>query len=221
MTSTVLVRAVATEVQQTGPRTLSALIAPWDTPTPVTDVVDGRLDRYVEGFRRGVFDTQAAATEPGVIRRVEFVHTHEGGLGYLGHGMALRSTDEGQWADFSILRSQASNVEDLLEGGVDGVSVEFIPLRGGTSVDDSGVRWRTRGHLVRVALEPQQAYKDARVMAFRAEDALAAIDAEDEAAEQAAAEAEAQAKAQQRAELEAWLAEQQAEQARLRALVAR
>lgn len=211
--TTVLVRAFASDVQQTGTRTLSARIAPWDSPQEVADLVDGKLERYHEGFRRGVFDAQSTTTEPGVVRRIEFVHTHEGGLGFLGHGAALRAEDDGQWADFTILRSQASNVEDLLESGVDGVSMEFVPLRGGTSIDDSGVRWRTRAHLVRVALEPVQAYPAARVMAFRGDvDEVLAAEAEQ-------AEAEA-VEARQRAEmdeLQRWIVEQRERQAALRA----
>jgi uncharacterized membrane protein YqiK len=93
-----------------------------------------------------------------------------------------------------IVRSKADDVEDLIQAGVDELSIEFrLPVKGiNTEIDNDGVRWRTRAHLDGVALEPKGAYSTARVLQYRADkDAEAAAQAEEErikAEEQAAIE---------------------------------
>lgn len=179
----------------------------------VDELPDGGHEIYHEGFRPGAFARQAASLETGVLRRISLVHTHEGGLGYLGPARALQEQPDGLYGEIAVLRSRRDDVADLLAEQVDELSIEFREHRNGTEVDGDGVRWRTAAHLDRVALEARGSYRGARVLAYRAEmDELAAeqaaADAERQAAlaaEQAAADLQAQ-RARERDELDAWLA---------------
>lgn len=188
----VLVRAFPTDVVQTGPRQLTGRLVPYDEPTDVADELpDGSFDRYREGFRLGAFSPQVGGGR-GIAARVGLIHRHGVGLGYLGPFSALREEPDGLYGDVSILRSRSSDVEDLLGEGIDGLSIEFrVPTRGGTEVDDGGVRWRTRAHLDQVALEPKGAYESAQVLAFRAQADEADEAARQEEAKQATADAAA------------------------------
>ena len=142
-----------------------------------------------------------------MLRRIKLIHCHEGGLGFLGPFTALREEPDGLYGDALVIRSRADDVEDLIGSGVKELSVEFhLPKTDHTEVVD-GVRWRVRAHLHQVALEAKGAYRNAQVMAYRAEvdeaereAAEAAQKAADEAAAQAAAD---QAEAAKRAEAEA------------------
>lgn len=163
-------RAFPAQIERTGPRQLTGRLVPYDEPTDVLDVLPDGVDIYREGFRYGAFAPQANTTEKGVLTRIGLVHRHEGGLGYLGNFTALREERDGLYGDVAILRSKAGDVEDLLDAGVRELSIEFHPPGAGhTEVDEAGIRWRTRAHLHRVALEPQGAYSSAQVLAFRAE----------------------------------------------------
>lgn len=173
-------RAFPTSMERTGPRQLTGRLVPYDEAVPVVDELpDGGVDFYREGFRPGSFP-QAASTEPGVIRQISLIHRHEGGLGFLGPFVALRSEDDGLYGDVSILRSRADDVDDLLGSGVTELSIEFALPKGAahTEVDDEGVRWRVKAHLHQVALEPKGAYSSAQVLAFRAEADAALQEAE-------------------------------------------
>jgi HK97 family phage prohead protease len=230
----VFIRAFPAALEQSGPHRLSGRFVPFDVATLVLDELpDGGVDIYPEGFRRGAFAPQVSSPEPAVVRRIGLVHTHDGGLGYLGPVIALRDEPDGLWGDVAVLRSKASDVEDLLAAGVKELSVEFrLPRLGqGTVIDGDGVRWRTRAHLDQIALEAKGAYTGARVASFRAElDELAkeeaarhAAETEQAAAVATAAQAEqskveaAEQAARQRAELDEWLAAEEAKQAELRA----
>lgn len=195
-------RAFPTTLVRTGDRRLTGRLVPYNEIADVLDILeDGKPDVYREGFRSGAFATQANTKEKGVLNRISLRHRHEGdGLGYLGPFVGLREEPDGLWGDVQILRSRANDVEDLLNAGVDELSIEFrVPRGDNTSIDDNGVRWRTRAHLDGVALEPKGAYRSARVLQFRAEiDQEKAKEAQ-EAAEKAAAEA-AEAEERQRAE---------------------
>lgn len=182
MTDT-LFRSIATTLERTDRRTLEGLFMPWDVATPVIDIdpITGAPDRYREGFRAGAFDRQVSSAEPGVVRRIVLRDQHHDGLGKLGHVVSLRNEDAGLHGVVSLLPSRVLDVDALLEDEVTGLSCEFHPL--GRSVrDEDGTIWRTRAHLVAVALEAQPAYADARVLAMRASDEIAALDAEEAAA---------------------------------------
>ena len=176
-------RAFPASIEQTGPRQLTGRLVPYDRPTDVLDVLPtGKYDIYREGFRPGAFAAQANNPERGVLSKIGLIHSHEGGLGYLGPFVGLREEDDGLYGEVNILRSRANDVEDLLAGGIQELSVEFrLPRTNHTAVDDDGVRWRTRAHLDQVALEPKGAYSTARVLAYRKEvDEQLATDAEEE-----------------------------------------
>jgi len=202
MSDTIYVRAFPTILEQRSRRELLGRFVPFNTPTQVADPLpSGRFDIYHEGFRRGAFAAQAMSAEPGTLRRIGLVHTHEGGLGYLGPVVRLREEDDGLWGDVAVLRSKADDVEDLIAAGIDKLSVEFrLPAMAANTVVENGVRWRTRAHLDLVALEPKGAYAGAHVAAFRADiDELAREEAEAQAAEEAAAQQAADAAANAKA----------------------
>lgn len=223
-------RAFPTDIKQSDARTLTGLLVPWDTVAEVVDPTpDGRWDQYKEGFKRGAFDPQidVGARNRGVLTKIELIHRHEGGLGYLGPFIGLRSGEIGLVGDIKVLPSKVDDVAGLLEAGVHELSVEFrLPAKNHTTIDDAGVRWRTRAHLDRVALEPKGAYSSAQVLAFRDEiDALEKADAAEAAektAEQeaaAAAEAEVAAAAERKRAWQEMSERLDREQAKQRALV--
>jgi HK97 family phage prohead protease len=194
-TTSTHIRAFSTQLVQSSTRELVGRFVPYDLATDVLDELPGGgIDVYKEGFRRGSFATQANSKEPGVLRRISLQHAHEGGLGYLGPVTELRDESDGLWGTVAVLRSKASDVEDLLASGVSELSVEFrLPAQGQNTVEEGGVRWRTKAHLDSVALEARGAYRGAEVMAYRAEmDAVAAQEAEARAAAESA-QAEVQA----------------------------
>ena len=204
-------RAFPTQLERTGPRTLTGRLMPYGVVTNIADPKpEGGFDLYSEGFRPGAFADQINTRAPKALRNIGLHHRHEGGLGFLGPFTALREANDGLYGEVTILQSKATDVEDLLDAGIDELSVEFrLPHPRATQVDANGVRWRVRAHLDGVALESKGAYPTAQVLAFRAEEAdLARLVAEQreredtEARERAEAEA-AEAEARQRAEAEA------------------
>jgi|SRR5215471_15726732 len=195
--SQLYIRAYPATLERTDQRQLTGRLVPYGVVADVLDEMpDGRFDIYREGFRPGAFGPQVSLTA-GRLAKIGLVHTHEGGLGYLGPFVGLREEADGLYGDVRVLPSKAPDVDALLEAGINELSVEFR-LRGSdnTDVDGEGVRWRTRAHLDRVALEPKGAYSSAQVLAFRAE-------VEEHQREEAAAAAKAEAEAQQEAERDA------------------
>jgi HK97 family phage prohead protease len=202
-----LVRSFATMLERTDRRTLEGIFVPWDVPADVADIEIDRngdrvLTRYREGFRLGAFDKQVLSPEPGVVRRIALRDQHHGGLGKLGTVVAMRNEPIGLHGTVNVLPSRVDDLEALLDDGVDGLSAEFHPLAR-PSLTPDGTVWRTKAHLVGVALEASPAYADARVLAMRA----AAEVADEEAAERAAHDAELAA-------LDAYLTEQRERQQR-------
>lgn len=165
------IRAYPAQVEQTGPRQLSGRLVPYDTPTQVLDEFpDGQVEIYAEGFRRGAFSPQVNSKNKGVVSKISLVHQHGlAGLGYLGPFIGLREEPDGLYGEVRILPTHETNVQALLEEGVNELSVEFRLPRGDHTVELDGVRWRTRAHLDQVALEAKGAYSEAQVLAYRAE----------------------------------------------------
>lgn len=170
--SDIHIRAFPAQIEQKGERQITGRLVPYDIPTIVADKLpDGRFETYREGFRRGAFDGQMTVgqTNKGVLTKIGLIHRHEGGLGYLGPVVALREQPDGLWGDITIMPSKTADVAALLNAGVEELSIEFR-LRGQNHTDDrNGVRWRTCAHLDAVALEPQGAYRNARVLQYRAD----------------------------------------------------
>jgi HK97 family phage prohead protease len=166
-----LFRSFPTVLERTDRRTLDGLFVPWDAPADVVDyepTAEGLVaHRYREGFRSGAFDRQASSVEPGVVRRIVLRDQHRDGIGKLGHVVALRNGPDGLHGTVSILPSRVDDLDALVEDGVSGLSAEFHPL-GRPEIGTDGTVWRTKAHLIGVALEAQPAYPDARVLALRA-----------------------------------------------------
>ena len=156
-----------TELARPNTGTLVGRAVPYNVATDVVDkLADGRLDAYREGFRPGVFD--GAAKEPGRIILIDG-HAEHGRGRKLGIATALRSTPDALEVEFRVLPTLVDDVAMLVELGVRDLSVGFQPLSGGTSIDDDGIRWRTRAHLIHVSLEPEGSYPGAEVLAMRAQ----------------------------------------------------
>ena len=199
----VLKRAMPTTLERVDKRTLACRYVPFGvTAVAVDPTPDGGLDRYHEEFAPSVFDRQiaAAAKAGGVLQRITLIdeHTSESGS-KVGYTVALRREADGIYGEARLLPSRIDDVDALLEDGIDKLSVEFLPHRGGTKLMRDGVRLRTDAHLLKVALVPQGAYEGSEVLAMReADDLVAQVDAE----YQAVAD-----------DLDAWLAEAAASQA--------
>lgn len=151
-------------------RHLVGLFVPFDRPAAVVD----KGQAYREGFRRGAFG-HYTDPKPGQLQAITFRHTHEGGIGHLGHLVGLAERADGLYGEVSVLRDRKPTVEDLLEDGVSALSVGFYAVR---SAQEDDVVWRTDVRLHHVALEARGAYPEAKVLALRAE-------ADDTAAHQA------------------------------------
>jgi len=186
------IRAYPTTIQQNG-RTLTGRLVPYNVATDVLDELpDGKLDVYREGFRPGAFGPQVNTKEKGIVNRIGLIHRHEGGLGYLGPFVALREEADGLWGDVTVLPTRADDVATLLNAGVSELSIEFRLPRNDHTVEQDGVRWRTRAHLDQVALEPRGAYRQAQVLQYRAEQDQLAKEAAEAEHERQAAEAAAE-----------------------------
>ena len=162
---------------------LEAIFVPWD----VTSTIYGDEDEpgpYEEGFRRSAFDMQFEKF-PKSIHEVTLLPRH-GSTETFGQTKVLRSTDAGLYGAVAVLPSRQADVEQMVEQGIDSVSIEFLPLQRAPRVA-GGVRWRTAAYLKAVAMTATPSYVEARVLAVRDE--------------QAALEAEAQRIAERQAKL--------------------
>lgn len=182
-----LTRSVAVSDVALDGNTLEALLVPWDVAVDVADITVDGVDRYREGFRRTAFDMQMAEA-PSTMRGVVLMPRHESSETF-GHMREAKATDKGFHAVMSLLPSRRDDVAGMVADGIDSVSIEFNPLQRETRADNEGVRWRTSAFLTAVAMTPTPAYADAKVLAMRAADELAKIDA-DRAEAMAALEAE-------------------------------
>jgi HK97 family phage prohead protease len=210
-------RAFPTAIERTGQHQLTGRLVPWDTPTQVADPTDtpDKWDIYKEGFRRGAFEPQIRAVKHA---KISLVHRHGvQGLGFLGPFIALRDQPDGLYGDVKIVTTKRADVEDLLEAGVDQLSIEFRLIRRNdhTEVLD-GVRWRRHCYLDAVALEPIGAYPDAKVLAYERSEADKEAQEQREREEAEAAERQRQAdeEAAERERAEKLEAERQERRAR-------
>lgn len=162
-------------------------VVPWGETARIAEFGDdGKPTAYVERFERGAFEPQLTSGNPGVVRNVEFRDQHEGGYGKLGYALELQDRDDGLWGRFRIGKRDIDYVREAVEDGVNGLSVRFHPLRGGTRNDD-GIVSRIRAYLDHVALVATPAYASARVTMARSDGTT--VTAEEALVEEAAAEA--------------------------------
>lgn len=120
---------------------------------------------YEEEFVAGVFSHQLKAAN-----RVLANFEHQPGIGgVVGHGILLREEADGFYGSFRLHETSDGDKALMLvkEGVLDGVSLEFAPVRSIRSA--AGVVRRLKAHLDSVALVRNPAYKSAKVLAVREE----------------------------------------------------
>lgn len=152
--------------------TLVGLVMPWNVDAEVFDELpDGTTDHYLEAFDRGAFDGQARSGNRGTLAKIELVESHTGGLGKVGYALELEDREDGQYGAFRVLPRHRDDIAQMVDDGIDGLSVRFIPKHGGTRLSRivNGVerRLRTAAHIVHVAVVPEPAYAPSRVLAIR------------------------------------------------------
>jgi phage head maturation protease len=198
-----LKRAMPTTLERIDKRTLACRYLPFGVKAVAVDPTpDGGLEKYIEEFAPTVLDRQINAAEKagGVLQRITLIDEHSSENGTkIGFTVAMRREPDGIYGEARLLPSRIDDVEALLEDGVNQLSVEFLPHRGGTKLMRDGTKLRVDAHLLKVALVPEGAYAGSEVLAMReAEDLVS----------QVAATYQAEAD-----DLDAWLAEQTARQA--------
>jgi HK97 family phage prohead protease len=167
----VLVRTFAVESQSLDGRTLSVRVVPFNEVATVADPPDFRP--YREQFVRGAFKAQENAAHRIRLRAIhdeEVLATGKRGspmASVVGKGVSLREEDGGYEADFRFLNTPEADtaLELTREGGYDGVSAEFIPIR--TVRTKDGIMSRVKAHLDSVALALGPAYTGAEILALR------------------------------------------------------
>ena len=165
----VLVRTFAVDSQLDG-RTLHVRVVPYGEVATVADPPDFRP--YREEFMPGVFAGQEKAAH-----RIRLRSDHDaidengkrkpGLAGVVGKGLSLREANGGAEMEFRFLNTQEADtaLELVREGGYDGVSQEFVPIRSVRSKD--GIMQRVKAHLDSVSLALGPAYSGAEILALR------------------------------------------------------
>lgn len=201
-----LVRTYEPQLERIDKRTVGVTIVPYNERAEMFDVLDdGSIDHYWEAMAPEVFAAQTRSTDVGTLRRISFVDEHEGGIGKLGYVLAARELPTHLESEMRVLRSREADLDEMIEDGIDKISVRFLPLRGGTREEPDGLRVRTRAHIEHVALVAEGAYAGAAVTRSREAEL-------ERVAASAAADLEAQM-----AETDAWLAAERDRWAALRA----
>jgi HK97 family phage prohead protease len=169
----VLVRTFAVESQSLDGRNLHVRVVPFDEVATVADPPD--FKPYQEQFMPGVFDRNEKA--PNRIRlRTDHNAINDrtgerrpGVTGIVGRGVSLREANGGYEAEFRFLDTAEADTARALvaDGGYDGVSAEFVPIR--TQRSKAGIMQRMKAHLDSVALAIGPAYSKAEILALREE----------------------------------------------------
>lgn len=169
-TREVLVRTYAVEAQDLDGRNLHVRVVPFDEVATVADPPD--FQPYKEQFRPGVFRAQENAAHRIRLRSdhaaIDGAGSRKAGLaGVVGKGVSLRETNGGAEMEFRFLNTPDADtaLELVREGGYDGVSAEFMPIRSERTQD--GVLQRVKAHLDSVALALGPAYSKAEILALR------------------------------------------------------
>lgn len=147
---------------------LEAIFVPWNKTTRVFGDPD-ETGPYDEGFRSGAFDVQIL--RPGFSPATIPLLPRHGSSETFGHTRKLDNAEAGLHGVVAIRPSLRDDVAQMVEDGIDSVSIEFHPLQRRPRVQ-SGTRWRDAAVLVAVAMTPAPAYTDSKVLALRAEDEL-------------------------------------------------
>lgn len=148
-------------------RTVDVRIVPYNERAVANDGGGGsaRGIPYEEEFLAGAFTNQLKAPN-----RVLANFEHQPGIGgVVGHGTALREEADGFYGSFRMHETNDGDKALTLvrEGVLDGVSLEFLPIK--TFRTAAGVVQRAKAHLDSVAFCRNPAYKSAKVLAVREE----------------------------------------------------
>lgn len=111
----------------------------------------------------GVFDHQLSAAN-----RLHANYEHERGISnVVGHGLTLRSEQDGYHASFKIHETPtgATALELLRDGALPGVSLEAYPVKSTRTAD--GIVQRVKANLRGIAFCRQPAFAGAQVLAVR------------------------------------------------------
>jgi HK97 family phage prohead protease len=168
----ILVRTFAVQAQAGDGRTINVRVVPFNEVADVADPPD--FKPYKEQFMPGAF----ARNEPHAHRiRLRSDHNaldesgarKSGTSGIVGTGVKLIQTDDGYEGEFKFLDTQDAMTarELVLNGGYDGVSAEFLPIKSVRTKD--GVVQRQVAHLDSVALATGPAYSSAAILSLREE----------------------------------------------------
>jgi HK97 family phage prohead protease len=157
-----------------GKRTVTGLIAPYNTPTDIAEVRSGRVVSYQEQFAPGAFHRAESAPY-----RVQLQLEHDDRLERLvGYGLSFRDSDAGCVGEFALYATTADRAVELMESSHRGFSVTFVPMRPSFGSERDGqLVTREQVHLRAVAAVSDPAYADAGVLALRAQ-ADAAMEAQ-------------------------------------------
>ncbi len=166
----VLVRTFAVESQSLDGRTLHVRVVPFDEVATVADPPDFRP--YQEQFVPGVFERQMNAAHRVRLRSDHAALDERGARlsgtsGIVGKGVSIEETADGVEMDLRFLNTPEADtaLELTREGGYDGVSAEFAPIRNLRTKD--GIMQRVKAHLESVALAVGPAYSKAEILALR------------------------------------------------------
>jgi HK97 family phage prohead protease len=168
----ILVRTFAVQAEAGDGRTINVRVVPFNEVADVADPPD--FKPYKEQFMPGAF----ARNEPHAHRiRLRSDHAaldenggrKSGTSGIVGTGVKLTQTDGGYEGEFKFLDTpDAMTARELvLNGGYDGVSAEFLPIKSVRT--NEGIVQRQVAHLDSVALATGPAYSTAKILSLREE----------------------------------------------------
>src|SRR3954469_10513832 len=143
-------------------RTVETLLVPWMRPTDVDEFIRGQVVTYREQFAPGSFARAEASPS-----RVTLAWGHSNDFpNALGKGRKFVAADEGEIGIFQLVDETADRARELMADM--GVSVSFRSLAPAHGLERAGeLVTRKAVHLQHLAIVPNPAYPDARVVAVR------------------------------------------------------
>jgi HK97 family phage prohead protease len=167
----ILVRTFAVQAEAGDGRTINVRVVPFNEVADVADPPD--FKPYKEQFMPGAFARNVPHAHRIRLRSDHAALDDNGGrksgtAGIVGTGKTLTETDGGYEGEFQFLDTpDAMTARELvLNGGYDGVSAEFLPIK---SAWVDGVKQRQVAHLDSVALATGPAYSSAAILSLREE----------------------------------------------------
>lgn len=162
--------------------TVTGIVVPYNTPTDIMEVRNGRVISYREQFAPGSMHRAASAPS-----RVKLQIEHDERLERLaGYGLSFRDSEAGCVGEFVLYPTMADRALELMDTSHRGLSVTFVPIRPAYGSErDGALVTREQVHTKAVAAVSDPAYADAGVLALRAQ-VDAAMEAQREADRQVA-----------------------------------